>query len=85
MGATIEHILVATDLSDNARHAFDYAAMLAQRLDSRLTVLYVIETLSASARLLVSDMVGESRLKSLEKEKQEQVLAAAVQRNASHP
>jgi nucleotide-binding universal stress UspA family protein len=37
-------ILYTTDLSESGRHAFPYAASLAQRFDSELTVFHVVET-----------------------------------------
>ena len=37
-------ILYTTDLSDSGRHAFPYAASIAQRFDSELTVFHVLET-----------------------------------------
>ena len=38
----IKHILVPTDLSEYADYALDYAIALAQKLQARLTLLYVI-------------------------------------------
>lgn len=37
-------ILYTTDLSETGRHAFPYAASIAQRFDSELTVFHVLET-----------------------------------------
>jgi len=37
-------ILYTTDLSESGRHAFPYAASIAQRFDSELTVFHVVET-----------------------------------------
>lgn len=39
----IKHILVATDFSDAAGHALDYALELAHKHDARLTVLHIYE------------------------------------------
>ena len=39
---TVTHILVPTDLSEYADYALDYAIALAQKLQARLTLLYVI-------------------------------------------
>jgi len=38
-----KHIVCATDFSDCATHALDYAMSLAQEADARLTVLHVLE------------------------------------------
>ncbi len=42
----IKRILYATDLSENARHAFGYAASLANRYGAKIIVLHVIEDFS---------------------------------------
>jgi universal stress protein A len=39
---TVKHILVPTDLSEYADYALDYAIALAQKLQARFTLLYVI-------------------------------------------
>ena len=66
----IKKILYATDLSENARYAFGYAASLASRYDAKITILHVLEEPSPSTLLLVGDIVGQKRLNSLRKEKE---------------
>ena len=39
-----KRILYTTDLSESGRHAFPYAASIAQRFLSELTVFHVVET-----------------------------------------
>ena len=39
----IKKILYTTDLSKNARHAFSYAASIANRYDAGVTILHVLE------------------------------------------
>jgi len=39
---TFDKILFATDFSESSEHAFEYALSLAQRFDSRLIILHVI-------------------------------------------
>ena len=39
-----KRILYTTDLSESGRYAFPYAASIAQRFDSELTVFHVVET-----------------------------------------
>lgn len=46
----IEKILFATDLSENAEHAFTYAAAMAEAFEARITVLHVIEKLPPKGR-----------------------------------
>jgi len=57
----IQKILYATDLSENARHALGYAAMLASALNAKITVLHVVEDLSATGKALILDYLGEEK------------------------
>jgi nucleotide-binding universal stress UspA family protein len=70
----INKILLPTDLSDNARYALEYAFSMAIALDAGLTVLYVIDDLSASSQEIVKNMVGGRRWEDLKKEKQEKIV-----------
>ena len=58
---TIKRILYATDLSDNARYAFGYAADLASRYDARITILSVIENLNRVAEIEIMEMMGPEK------------------------
>jgi nucleotide-binding universal stress UspA family protein len=40
----IKNILYATDLSENARYAYNYAASMGQQYGARITILHVIES-----------------------------------------
>ena len=42
---TASHILVPTDFSEYADYALDYAIELAQKLQARLTLLHIIDTM----------------------------------------
>ncbi|MGD8676287.1 MAG: universal stress protein [Desulfobacterales bacterium] len=66
----INKILYATDLSENARFAFGFAASLAKRYNAQITILHVLEELSPITMLLIDDIVGEKRLPSLRSEKE---------------
>ena len=46
----IKMILYATDLSESARHAFGYAASLADRYGAKIVILHVIEDFSPAQR-----------------------------------
>ena len=70
----IKKILYTTDLSENARYAFGYAVSLASRYDAKITILHILEEPSPAALLLVGDIVGEKRLNTLRKEKEETVI-----------
>ena len=76
----IKHILYATDLSQNARFAFGYAASLANQYNAQITILHVLEELSPTTMLLIGDIVGEKRWSSLRSEKEQEVIAAIQKR-----
>ena len=65
----IKNILYATDLSETARYAYKYAASLAQQYDARITILHVIEKLTAETYLQIEGYIGEARWKQLHEEK----------------
>lgn len=66
----LKNILYATDLSENARHAYTYAASLAQQYSAHITILHVVEKLSAETFLQIQDYVGKDKWKQLQDEKQ---------------
>lgn len=70
----IQKILYATDLSKNARYAFGYAASLANRYGAGVTVLYVMEEVSAGRDQLVIDVIGEEKWKELRETNRQKVL-----------
>ena len=55
----IKKILYATDLSESARHAFGYAADLAQRYGAMMTILYVMENMSHIVETEVKETIGQ--------------------------
>ena len=67
-------ILYTTDLSENARHAFAYAASLANRYNAGVTVLHVLEDLSPSADTLVTNMIGETKWNEIRQQNEKTVL-----------
>lgn len=67
-------ILYTTDLSANARHAFGYAAGLANRYNAGITVLHVLEDLSPSSDSLVINMIGEKKWNELRQQNEKDVL-----------
>jgi len=62
----IKKILYATDLSENAKHAFGYAASIAQRYGADITILHVVEELSKNTEHLLSAMMGDKRWKEIQ-------------------
>jgi len=57
----IKKILYATDLSESALHAFGYAVSLSSRYQAGLTVLHVLEELSASVQMQVKSIIGHEK------------------------
>ncbi|MBT8371069.1 MAG: universal stress protein [Deltaproteobacteria bacterium] len=55
----IKNILFATDLSDNSRHAFKYAANLANQYQATLVIFHVMEGLSDNFKNRVSSFLGQ--------------------------
>jgi nucleotide-binding universal stress UspA family protein len=76
----IRKILFATDLSENARYAFGYAASLANHYGAGLTVLHVLEELSPNALAMVGDFLGKERWEDLKKRNEAQVLQSIRER-----
>jgi len=72
----IKKILCPTDLSENARYAFGYAASLANRYGAGITLLHVLEDLSPNALGMVGEMLGKERWEDLKKRNEEQVIQA---------
>jgi nucleotide-binding universal stress UspA family protein len=71
----IKNILYATDLSENARYAYLYAASLAQQYNARITVLHVIENLTTDTFVRIHGYVGEEKWNQLQKDKQEDFIS----------
>ena len=69
----IKKILYTTDLSENARHAFGYAASIANRYGAGITILHVLWH-SPSADSLVMNMMGEERWNDLRKANEQEVV-----------
>ncbi len=57
----IKKILFTTDLSKDSRQAFDYAVSLADRYGASITMLHVIEEVSAATSTYVRDFLGDER------------------------
>jgi nucleotide-binding universal stress UspA family protein len=61
----IRKILFCTDLSDNARHAFSYAACIAFQHKATVTILHVIEGLSLSSESRAMSLMGMGKWQNL--------------------
>jgi nucleotide-binding universal stress UspA family protein len=70
----INKILYTTDLSKNARHAFSYAASIANRYDAGVTILHVLEDISPTTENLVTNIIGEEEWGQLRTRNEKEVL-----------
>ncbi len=70
MPVQIRKILFATDLSENSRYAFRYAAFMADKFDAKLTLLHVIDDLSTTGIRMLIDYVGEEKWAAIRKERE---------------
>ena len=70
----IKTILYTTDLSDNARYAFGYAASLANRYGAGITILHVLEEMSPYADSVVINILGEEKWKEIRDANEQEVL-----------
>ena len=70
----IKKILYATDLSENARYSFGYAVSLANRYGAGITILHVLEDVSAYQDSLVINVIGKQKWEELRKTNEQKVL-----------
>ena len=63
----IKRILFTTNLSPNARKAFDYAVSLADRYGAVITVLHVMEEVSHTSDVHIKTFLGEEQWLELQK------------------
>jgi nucleotide-binding universal stress UspA family protein len=70
----IKNILYATDLSRNSAYAFRYAVNSAQKHDAKIYILHVIEALPSAAEGLITQFIGEEKLRKMRKETEEDLL-----------
>jgi len=73
-----KRILYTTDLSESGRHAFPYAASIAQRFESELTVFHVVETRDFEKYLL--GYISEDLWKDLKTEDLEEARQILISR-----
>ena len=76
----INKIFYATDLSENARYSFGYAASLANRYGAGITILHVLEDVSAYQDSLVINVIGEQTWEELRKTNEQKVLDTIKER-----
>ncbi len=76
----IKKILYATDLSDNARHVFAYAAAIANRFNAQIVLLHAIEPFSMYAQEQLSQMLGKEKWDELQTSKEHKLHAMIRER-----
>lgn len=70
----IKKILYTTDLSQNARYAFSYAASLANRYDAGITIFHVLEDISPTSDSLAINIIGKEKWEELRVRNEKEVL-----------
>jgi nucleotide-binding universal stress UspA family protein len=70
----IKRILYTTDLSQNARYAFGYAASVAHRYGATISILHVLEEMSHNTNLRLASMIGTERWQEIQDRNEREVL-----------
>ena len=70
----IKKILYVTDLSENSRHAFAYAASIANQYGAGVTILHVMEELSPNATAQIAAYVGDDEWAQIRKRNEQEVI-----------
>ena len=71
---SIKKILYATDLSKNSTFAFRYATTLAEALDAKITVLYVLPVVDSAMEVPIITQMGEEQYYKLREERSREVI-----------
>lgn len=80
MFPSIKKILYATDLSENAVHAFRYATYLAKQVDAKIVIYHVVEKPSTEALLTLQAYLDEKDRSKLHAERIDNVIAEIKKR-----
>jgi nucleotide-binding universal stress UspA family protein len=76
----IKNILYATDLSKNSAYAFRYAVNSAQKHDAKIHILHVMEALPSAAEGLITQFIGEEKIRQMRKEMGEDMIGRIRER-----
>jgi nucleotide-binding universal stress UspA family protein len=71
---SIKKILYATDLSKNSTFAFRYAVKLAEALNAKITILYVLPTVDSAMEVPIITQMGEDRYYQLREERSREII-----------
>jgi len=77
MVSEIKRVLFATDLSGNARQAFQYAASMAARWNAGIIVLHVLDT-DFESKKLVEAALGEKAWRAFQEQHQQQARSVLI-------
>lgn len=77
-------ILFATDLSDNARHAFYYAASIATSCGAGMVLLYVSDETSGSMQQQVKNAFGEEMWQKLKEKHQQSARSVLIGKQSDY-
>jgi len=80
MSTEIRKILFATDLSENARHAFKYAADIAARYNAEIVILHVIEDIPNNAESAIIQMLGYKEWIELRDQQEKDITGSLVEK-----
>ncbi|MBF0204941.1 MAG: universal stress protein [Desulfamplus sp.] len=84
MEREIKKILFATDLSDNCRHAFTYAASIASRYSGGITLLHVMEAIPGSIDAMVTGFIGKEAWETIHKQHENDAKMALIGKKSNH-
>ncbi len=71
---SIKNILYATDLSKNASFAFRYAMTLANALDAKIIILYILPMVDSAMEVPIITQMGEEMYYKLREEKSREII-----------
>jgi nucleotide-binding universal stress UspA family protein len=71
---SIKNILYATDLSKNASFAFRYAMALADALDTKINILYILPMVDSAMEIPIITQMGEEMYYKLREEKSREII-----------
>jgi nucleotide-binding universal stress UspA family protein len=69
----IKKILFTTDLSNQTRHAFNFAVGLASQYGASLTILYVMEDVSPSQSANLQGFIGDERWEEIRQSHEQEI------------
>lgn len=74
----IKAILYATDLSESARNAFGYAALLAERFAAKLIIVHAMEEFHSESQ--IPNFIGEAKWQEFKQSNQQEIVDMITQR-----